>query len=196
MGLRALVILMIAAAVSAGAAHPAAAQDARAVIQTPIVTIDQDRLFAQSLYGKEILNALDQQSVALAADNRRIEADLTAEEKALTEERPRLDAATFREKADAFDKKVVAIRQEQDNKARDLVQRREAVRQGFFKDALPILTEIVRAHGAVVVMETRAVILSADQIDITDEAIARIDARMAGKVAPQTGDAPTTPGND
>lgn len=187
----------------------AAQQDDDTAIRSPIVTVDQERLFVESAYGQSLMNEIEAASKALAAENRRIEAELVAEERALTKARATLTPETFRERAAAFDEKVVAIRKRQDGKARDLVRRRESAQQDFYKKILPFLTEIVRERGAVAVLESRAVILSADQIDITDEAIARIDAALAPEgatspagqspsSAPEPGDAgdvpPDTPG--
>lgn len=162
-------------------ALPAAglAQEARPRLQSLIVTLDQERLFEGSAYGQSLLAEIDEQAAALAAENRRIEAELIAEEKQLTEDRPKMAPEEFREKAAAFDEKVVGIRAAQDAKARDVVRAREEVQQQFFKEVLPILTEVVRERGALVVLESRSVVLSAGQIDVTAEAIARIDAQMA-----------------
>lgn len=192
---RGIAVRLAALALWAGAlAAPAAGQEAAPILRSPVVTVDQERLFTDSAYGKALLAELEAASAVLAAENREIEARLVAEERALTDERPDLEPEAFREKAAAFDEKVVAIRAEQDEKARALVRRREAAQKSFYAEVLPILTEIVRERGAVAVLESRAVILSADQIDITAQAIARIDERLAPG---QTGDdAPGGAGQD
>ena len=103
------------------------------VVQTAIGVVDQDRLFAGSEYGQLILQGIERETAALAAENRQIEAQLEAEERALTEERATLSAEAFREKAGAFDAKVVGIRRAQDEKAQNLVRLRETERQRFFR---------------------------------------------------------------
>lgn len=160
-------------------------QEARAPFRSPILTLDQERLFAESRRGRAVLGALEADTAALSAENRRIEAELTAEEKALTVQRPSLSPEEFRALAEAFDQKVVAIRREQDAKARALALRRETDQQAFFREVLPLLAEIVGRRGAVAVLERGAVILSAEPVDITDEAIELIDARLG----PETEDA-------
>ncbi|WP_212523220.1 OmpH family outer membrane protein [Actibacterium sp. MT2.3-13A] len=171
----------------------ALAQEARAPVQSLIVTLDQERLFLRSAYGQGLLDEVEEQAAALAAENRRIEAELTAEEKQLTEDRPGMAPEKFRELSAAFDEKVVGIRDAQDAKARELVREREEVQQRFYQEVLPVLTEVVRERGAVVVLESRSVVLSAGQIDVTAEVIARIDAQFA----PQAGaaEAPAGTGN-
>ena len=62
------------------------------------------------------------------AENRRIEAELTAEERTLTEIRDDLSPVQFRARAAAFDEKVQRLRREQDEKARALGQTDEEAR--------------------------------------------------------------------
>ncbi|MBL3568726.1 hypothetical protein BV509_11750 [Rhodovulum sulfidophilum] len=168
----------LAAAAALGLAGPALAQDGRPVFLSPILTLDQDRLFQDSKAGQAIEQALEAEAAALAAENRRIESELVAEERALTEQRATVPPDQFRPLAEAFDSKVETIRATQERKARELTQRREEDRQDFFRKALPVLAEIVRDRGAVAVLAREAVILSAGQVDITADAIALLDERV------------------
>jgi Skp family chaperone for outer membrane proteins len=145
----------------------------------PVLTIDADRLLAESAFGRALAAEVDTAARALAEENRRIEADLLAEEKDLTERRGMMSPDEFRPMADAFDEKVQRLRAEQDQKERGLADLREEGRQRFFREAVPVLSEIVRERGALVLLDRRDVFLSADAIDITDVAIARIDAAVA-----------------
>lgn len=172
--LRAVLVLAMALA-----APPGWGQQTAPVVASPILTVDQERLFTASAYGRALLDEINRESTALAAENREIETQLIEEERELTAKRAELAPEAFRDLAEAFDAKVVAIRRAQDEKARALSQKRDGAQQRFYREIVPILTEIVRERRAVAVLETRAVVLSADQIDITDAAIARIDARLA-----------------
>lgn len=142
---------------------------------TPVLTIDQDRLFSETRLGAEALAEIERQAQELAAENARIEAALIAEEGELTEQRATMEPAAFRELADAFDERVQTLRAEQDEKVRQLSRLRDDARASFFNEVGAILSEIVREKGALVVLDRRQVILSADRIDITDEAIQRIN---------------------
>ena len=151
---------------------------------SPVLTIDQDRLFSASRYGQRVQRDIEAASRLLAAENREIEARLAAEELDLTNRRPTMPAAEFRPLADAFDARVVEIRREQDDKLRALNARPEQERLAFFQAALPVLGDLVRESGAVAILDTRAVFLAADRIDITDTAIARLNATLGdGPVA-------------
>ncbi|MBK5923572.1 hypothetical protein CCR90_07205 [Rhodovulum sulfidophilum] len=173
------------------AASGASAQEGRPVFVSPILTLDQDRLFEDSKAGQAVDEQLEAATAALAAENRRIEAELVAEERALTERRATLPPDQFRPLAEAFDQKVETIRATQDRKARELGQKREEKRQDFFRKALPLLAGIVRERGAVAVLARDAVVLSAGQVDITDEAIKLLDERVV--FTPDDGPSPDAP---
>lgn len=145
---------------------------------SPILTIDSDRLFSDSAYGKQTAMDFEARGAALAAENRRIEEELTREEKALTEQRAVLSPAEFRTLADAFDEKVQNFRRQQDAKTRELNKALEESRVVFLNSAVPVLETLMRDAGAGVVLERRSVFLSANAIDITREAIERLDETL------------------
>ena len=151
------------------------AQEASFELPPPILTIDQDRLFSETRLGADQSDAVEAEAQELAEENQRIEAELTTEERELTELRATLPADEFRALAEAFDEKVQRIRGEQDEKARAVSRARDASRQQFFSDVGDIISDIVRERGALVVLDRRDVFLSADSIDITEEAIARVN---------------------
>ena len=142
---------------------------------SPVLTIDQDRLFSETQLGADRLAALEAQAQTLAAENQQIEAELVAEEQELTRTKSTMDPAAFRDLADAFDERVQRIRSEQDEKARQLNRARDEARGLFFRDVATIISGIVREKGALVLLDRRDVFLSADSIDITDEAIRRVN---------------------
>jgi Skp family chaperone for outer membrane proteins len=169
--------LLLAFALALGLAGAAQAQSLGRV-QSPILTIESDRLFNESLFGRRVAAEIEADSALLAAENRRIEAELIAEERALTDQRASTDPQAFRVLADAFDEKVRAIRREQDAKARDLGQRTEELRRNFLQAAQPVLEGIMVDAGAAVMLERRNILLAADVIDVTDLAIERINASI------------------
>lgn len=165
------------------AAPDATAQGAP--VSGDILVLNQDRLLSQTQYGQRIQRELEAASTALAAQNREIETQLTAEELELTELRETLATEDFRAMADEFDERVSGIRAAQDAKTRDLQAQADAVRQRFFEEIVPILLELVEAEGAAVLLDSRTVLLSAGSVDVTDRAIAEIDDVLGqGGVAP------------
>ena len=147
-----------------------------------VLLIDQDRLFSGSVFGQAVGGVIDRVGRDLSAQNREIEDVLTQEEQRLTELRSSLSIEDFRLRAAEFDARVVEIRSEQDAKNRALGAYAEAARQRFLEIIGPILIDLVQRSGAEVLMDRRAVIFARDDIDITDEAIAAIDAALADRI--------------
>jgi Skp family chaperone for outer membrane proteins len=156
---------------------PVAAQDGQ-VVRSPILSLDQDRMFAVSDFGKRIEAELQADGSLLEAENRRIEAELEAEEKDLTARRPAMSPEAFRALADAFDSKVQRIRNEQTAKARALGLRTEQAQRQFIEAARPVLEQMMVDAGAVVIIDPRSVVMSRAAIDVTEEAIRRINANI------------------
>ena len=147
-----------------------------------VLLIDQDRLFSGSVFGQAVGGVIDRVGRDLSAQNREIEDVLTQEEQRLTELRSSLSIEDFRLRAAEFDARVVEIRSEQDAKNRALGAYAEAARQRFLEIMGPILIDLVQRSRAEVLMDRRAVIFARDDIDITDEAIAAIDAALADRI--------------
>jgi Skp family chaperone for outer membrane proteins len=179
-------------------APPAYAQTAAPPpASSPVLTLDQERLYADSAWGKRATQHLSAESERLAAENRELEAKLVAEEKALTDARPTMDPEAFRAAADAFDARVVELRRRQDAKGRAIGRISEAERQAFYKAALPAMGEVLRRRGAVVVLDSRAIFVSVESIDVTKEMIEVIDASIgAGTDAADPAPEPTPPPAD
>ena len=137
--------------------------------------LNQEQLFSGTRFGQRVQQELDAASTALSAENREIEAELTAEELRLTEVRAQMSAEEFRPLADEFDARVEAIRAEQDAKARGLAVAADRAQTRFFDLIVPVLLEVVQQRGAAVIMDSRAVLLSAETVDITEVVIQRVD---------------------
>ena len=166
---------------------PLQAQDV-ARQQRSILIIDQAYLFTGSLFGERVTTDLKRDLKALELEFQKLEADLTAEEKQLTEKRPSLTPDAFRQLADAFDKKVQAIRRAQDLKARGLDRRMEQSRAKYYGLINPILQKMMGDLGASLIIDRRAVLVGAEGVDITKEALRLIDATLGdGVVQPELG---------
>ena len=152
-------------------------QTGRSSIQSPVLTVDSERLFSESQFGQRVALALEEAGREVQIENDRIAADLEAEELELTKQREILTPEEFRELATAFDAKAERIRGEREEALRSLNRRLDEERREFLSAAIPILQEIMLEAGAAVVLEQRSVFISARAIDITAMAIERIDSR-------------------
>ena len=71
-------------------AAPPARAEQTASTPVPVLTLDFERLFDNTLWGKRIVADMARDSAALNAENTRIADDLIAEEKSLTDRRSKL----------------------------------------------------------------------------------------------------------
>lgn len=167
---RLLAALLLAGAFCAPV-PPAAAQGGAA-----FAILDEERLLRDSALGRGILDEIRAAERALEAENQQIFDQLAAEEAALTEARATLTPEAFRQRADAFDQRVEEIRAERGQRALELSRRSEAEAQRFFEIALPVMIQLMNEEGLVALLKPDALILGADWLDVTDAAIARLDA--------------------
>lgn len=145
----------------------------------PLLTLDQDRFFLESDFGRASVERERAETATLAEENARIFDELAAEEQALTDQRKTLSPEEFSARAKAFDEKVERIRTEQDAKANRLVEQRDQVRTDFLALARPVLDELLSERQATAILDKRLVIISIPAIDITDEAIEKLNAELA-----------------
>lgn len=186
--LRAAVLALAFGIAPLGAVAQDAAPDP--VPKSAILTLDQDRLFTESAFGKAALAREADAVSALAAENLRIQKELEGEERALTVRRPNTPKEEFASLAAAFDTKVERIRTEQDAKSRDIARARDVDRQRFLKSAVPVLGELLADQSAVAIIDKGAIILSLSAIDVTDLAIQRVDGVLGDGGTPPLATAP------
>lgn len=147
--------------------------------QTGIVVIDMERLFAESDYGGQVSAAVQARSAALQVENDRLAAELEQEVATLTLRRQELEPEAFRAEAAAFDLRVQKIRAEQDAKEAAVSDFVSTSQERFLASVSPLLTDLMRARGASLIMEQRQVFLADPALDITGAAIAAVDAELA-----------------
>ncbi|MEH6522727.1 OmpH family outer membrane protein [Sulfitobacter sp.] len=158
-------------------AAPVAAQDISPPT-TPILTIDSERLFLNSDFGRRVAREIESVGNELATENRQIEAELAQEEQDLTDRRASMSPEEFRPLADAFDERVQETRQTQAAKSRNLNQLLDKEREIFLNAAGPVLQELMVEVGATVVLERRTVFISSNSSDITSAAIERLNEKL------------------
>lgn len=142
---------------------------------TSFVILDPDRLYSESAFGLRVQDDLKVLARQIQSENGNLTRDLEAEELDLLERRDSLSAEDFRDLADAFDEKVQSIRDAQDLKGQELTTRANEGRQAFNEASLPVLRTILKERNALGILDSRVVFLPADRIDITNEAILRVD---------------------
>jgi Skp family chaperone for outer membrane proteins len=154
-------------------------------VQSPVLTIDSEAVFLQSEFGQRVVAEIEARGAELAAENRKIEAALEQEERDLTELRETTDPDEFRELADAFDQKVQETRAEQAAKGRAINALLDEEREVFLTAAAPVLERLMQRADAAVILERRSVFVSANAIDITEDAIALLNETLGSGTVPK-----------
>lgn len=147
-------------------------------VASPVLTVDQERLFAESAWGKRAAQALEQEGQKIVTENKRIEKQMSDSEAELTALRDTLSPAEFRKRAEAFDTRAMEVRRERAEVVQELNSQPQEERAAFLQAALPIMGEVMQRRKAVVVLDRRTVFVSLEAIDITNELIKEIDARI------------------
>ncbi|MDO5705333.1 MAG: OmpH family outer membrane protein [Paracoccus sp. (in: a-proteobacteria)] len=166
------------------------AAEGTAPVIAPVLTVDEELLFARSAWGKRVQAELEERGRTLQAENDRLAQQLAGEESDLTAQRGTTDAAEFRRLAEAFDARATGVRRERAQAAADLNALAEADRTAFYRAALPVMGRLMQERGAVAVLDQRTVFVSLDVIDITADLVTRLDQELgdgAGIVMQETG---------
>ena len=140
-----------------------------------VVVVDTDELYRATLMGQRMAADLDDRARVLQLENDEITAALTAEEQSLTDRRPTLDPEVFRQEAAEFDTRVQGIRRTRDAAIATFEATRAAAPRQFLELVRNVLGALMLERGAVAVLDQRLVFLSLSTVDITQDAIARID---------------------
>jgi Skp family chaperone for outer membrane proteins len=148
----------------------------------PVATINQDRLFSGSLFGKSFNEKFQNDASKLVDENRRIEKELAEEELDLTLKRKTLENIEFRKLASIFNKKVETIRRNQSQKLNDLNASRIQAQRAFFAQAKPIIIALMQERGIQFILNDQAIFMAGNSGDITDSAILYIDQVLGAAV--------------
>ncbi len=175
-GRRNVLFALAGALLLASASFPAARAVAQASPPLPILVVNQERLLTGSRRGQALLAAEEAARDEMRADARAIDSAFEAEEREITAARGRLDPDAFRALADAFDERVVTARREQDARAAALAQEFDGGRRRFYAAIAPLLVGLMERHGAQAILDETIVLMAAQGLNITDAAIAEIDA--------------------
>ena len=143
-----------------------------------IAVLDQESLFSETEWGKEILKNIENKVTELAAENRLIESELELEELNLTKVRKITAKIKFDILAIEFDEKVKKIRDEQSLKQREINNYLNENRKLFFEMITPILLNYIDELGIEVLLNKDTVALTSLGSDITQSAINRINEKL------------------
>ncbi|WP_017997850.1 OmpH family outer membrane protein [Paracoccus sp. N5] len=144
----------------------------------PVMTLDQEALYAGTKWGQRVKAELERRGQEIAAENERLANQFSAEEQSLTLLRQTMPADEFRKQAEEFDKRAVEVRRQREAAAEELNKRAADEYYAFSRAMLPVLAALMRERGAVAVLDKRAILVAAQSIDVTEALIQRIDSEI------------------
>lgn len=173
---RALQGLALSIAVAFGLAATSAPVAAQEAIPAPVLIVNMDRIFRDSATAQAVQDQVNALRDATQEDLRARQDALLAEERALVALRATLAADEFAARAERFQEQARALRRERTESGAQL-QRALARANTELRGALqPILQQIMVERRAGVLIDNRNVVLSVTALDVTEDAIARLDA--------------------
>lgn len=165
-----------------GFAAPVHGQEGAA--PSSVLTVDLEKIARESDYGQRVNGLYQAEILTLQSQAKQVEAELIAEEQDLVAQRDIVSPEEFKELSQAFDRKVVAIREDQNSKQSELQAKQRDDQRNLLRLIAPILYEIVSARGASVLIDRRNIVLDLSSVDITDEAIAKMNETLGDGSTP------------
>jgi len=192
-----ILALLVAASAAYPSAHQARAQDAAAgagvgadakpaggqelpstsppPAHFPILVIRQSDLFSESTAARSISSQAAEAERALDAELDKVGETLRTREKELSDKRATTPKADFDTLAAEFERDVRAF-YARSQRERGLVDQAEGRARAELKQvAQKVLIEIMRRHDAQIMLDEAQVVLSMSALDITQEAIDRLN---------------------
>ncbi|MCI4666118.1 MAG: OmpH family outer membrane protein [Neomegalonema sp.] len=143
---------------------------------SPVLIVNVERIFRVSSAGRAISAAQARLVAAAEKELNTRRAALRAEEAELTAIRATTPAVEFRKRTDDFRRRVGELRRFRRDRGMAIKQAVSTARGKLRKALQPVLVGIMREWRAAVMLDARQVVLSARALDITKEAIKRLDA--------------------
>jgi Skp family chaperone for outer membrane proteins len=171
---RALAGLAVASFVS-GASMTAASAAAPTAI---IVIVNSEQLFAQSKVGQSVRTQIQALAKKLQAEGKSKEEALKDEAKKLGEQRALLSEADFGKKVQAFEQKQQDTQRAMQQKSQELQLGSNKARGEIEAAIRPIFADIMKAHGANILLDQSVVLAGGVDLDVTAEVLKALDAKL------------------
>ena len=143
-----------------------------------VVAMNLEQVFSQTMLGKRMRADHSAAVARMETCNDNLRILLEAEEARLAELRSDMPADEFRGLADAFDAEVRRIRTARARSAEALERSWSEAHIAFLRAVQGVLGRILTERGGAVLLDNSALLLATNEVDITSEAILRIDEAL------------------
>ncbi|QEX22333.1 molecular chaperone Skp [Hypericibacter adhaerens] len=186
---RQLALAMLALAVLAPSAAPRAhaetAQPATQQAPLNIAVIDIQQILRDSTAAKSVRAQVDKQKDAYQAQIAQQENALRDADKKLAEQRATLSADDFAKKQDQLRQQMDQLRQNSEKLKQQLEDAFNAGMGQVSQALAGVLTDIAKQRSLTLVLDKRAVPLSANSFDITADALKGLNAKLPSVTIPK-----------
>ncbi len=179
MNTKIIAMALAAAAPLAIHAAPVAAQTLPAAV---IVVVDLDRVFQTSVAGKQATAELKTRNEQLQARVTALQTQFGTEEQTLVKARPAVQTGpaetAWEAKVRDLQSRKQTAEQEVGGRNRDLQLSQRSVLTQFNDAVQPIITAVMKEHGASLVLPESSTVQHAQSLDITTDVLARLDKAL------------------
>lgn len=163
--------------------RPALAQTA----QVPLVVavLDVNFILRESSAAKAVRDQVDKQRDAYQADLVQQENALRETDKQLAQQRATLSQEEFAKRRNELNQKIDLLRQESDKRKQQLEKAFNTGMQQVTKALEGVLADIAKQRGLTLVLNKAMVPLSANNLDITQEALKALNAKLPTVAVPK-----------
>ncbi|MEL6280255.1 MAG: OmpH family outer membrane protein [Pseudomonadota bacterium] len=141
-----------------------------------VLIIDMSRLLREAEAAQRINVQADELRKSFNLDIEQRRAALRAEEEELVALRESLPRDAFDQRVASFEERVRLLKRDARELSSRLQRAVSAANEQLRRAATTILVQIMNERGARVMLEKRDIILSANDLEVTDEVIRRLDA--------------------
>ncbi len=174
-GLALSVGLALATGITVMPQVPAHAEEAE---PATIAFVDVPRIMRDSAAAKSVRTQLERQEKAYEAEIKAQTDKLRADEDALKKQRASIAADAFAAKQKEFQGKVDALRQQVERRRQQMSFAQDDAMKKLEPVFNQIVAEVAKEVGATVVLDTARVLVSSNNLDITDTVMSRLDAKL------------------
>lgn len=175
--MRAFAAVVMAAAVAAALAVPAAAQEAP---KLAVAVIDVNQLVQDSAAGKEAMLRLKKLQDDKVAQRKKLTDELDGLQKQLDAQRSTLTDSKIADLQKQIEDKQIALRRFDDDAQQQLEEAKQKELGGLEKQIMPIIQELGREKKLLLIFNKyqSGLVYADDSIDITDEVLKRFNTRV------------------
>ena len=145
---------------------------------TSIAIVDLNLILSESKAAKAATN--DFEKIQKDTESEIVESDklMLEERNKLIEQQSVIAPEAFEVKAQDYEKKLQNYQAEKQNKLRKIEGVLQKARNEILENVKPILEELSKELGVTVILEKNSVLLSATNMDITDEVIKKLNKEL------------------